>query len=178
MDKKGTRKLGKANLHWLHKNNEIKKNKEQLIREQLFSDQLWIAAQTIGVVKSMPFEFNTLPVIEQAWSEGKKVAVPKTEKKGLFFHSIHTESTFVKSSFGVEEPAEHAVISLAEIDLLIVPGVVFTTDGLRIGFGGGYYDRILEQYSGASCSLVFSEQIQEGWQAESFDQRVDKLFIR
>lgn len=58
-----------------------------------------------------------------------------------------------------------------------MPGIVFTLEGFRIGFGGGYYDRFLEQYQGETCSLVFSEQIQENWQVEPFDLPVKRLFI-
>ncbi|MBL1227365.1 5-formyltetrahydrofolate cyclo-ligase [Enterococcus sp. BWR-S5] len=177
MEKKKIRTLGLANLNWLYRNEALKKTKEQHIVQQLFADEYWLEAETIGVVKAVPFEFDTVPVIGKAWAEGKRVTVPKVENKEMFFHQITAESLFVRSSFGVEEPAENKEIPLAEIDLLIVPGLVFTTTGFRVGFGGGYYDRVLERFQGNSCSLVFSEQIQESWQAEAFDQRVNKLFI-
>lgn len=178
MEKKKIRTLGLANLNWLYRNEELKAAKEQQIIQQLFADECWLAAKTIGVVKALPFEFDTLPVIGKAWSEGKQVTVPKVENGWMEFHQITPESLFVRSSFGVEEPAEKQETALAEIDLLIVPGVVFTVEGFRVGFGGGYYDRVLENFKGNSCSLVFSEQIQECWEAEAFDQQINKLFIK
>ena len=177
MEKKKIRTLGLANLNWLYRNEALKAVKEQHIIQQLFADTYWQQAKTIGVVKAVPFEFDTLPVIGKAWAEGKRVTVPKVENTELAFHQITPESLFVRSSFGVEEPAERQEVALTDIDLLIVPGLVFTTAGFRVGFGGGYYDRVLENFRGNSCSLVFSEQIQESWQAEPFDQQIDKLFI-
>ena len=177
MKKDTLRKIGMASLNWLYENEEIKRGKEQLIRQQLYLDPLWDKAQTIGIVKALPFEFDTGPVMDQAWTEDRRVVVPKTEVSGLVFHQVLPESIYTRSSFGVEEPAQANEVALSEIDLLIVPGLVFTLEGYRIGFGGGYYDRILQGYHGAHCSLVFSEQIQECWQPEPFDQSIGRLFI-
>lgn len=177
MEKKKIRTLGLASLNWLYRNKELKAAKEQQILQQLFEDEYWTQAQTIGVVKAVPFEFDTSTVISKAWAQGKQVTVPKAENTQMTFHRIMPESLFVRSSFGVEEPADEQETALQEIDLLIVPGLVFTVAGFRVGFGGGYYDRVLEEFQGNSCSLVFSEQIQECWKAEAFDRQIDKLFI-
>ncbi|MGC6770198.1 5-formyltetrahydrofolate cyclo-ligase [Enterococcus sp. LJL51] len=178
MKKKAIREIGAANLNWLFRHEEIKKNKEAELYQELFYDIVWKQAAVVGVVKSLPFELDTAPVMTQGWAEGKQIVVPKTTKNGLVFHQITAESVFVESAFGVEEPAIEKEIKLSEIDLLIVPGLIFKINGYRVGFGGGYYDRVLKDFQGKSCSLVFSEQIQESWQIEEFDQRVDKLFIR
>lgn len=169
--------MGLANLNWLYKNEALKAAKEQQIIQQLFADDYWREAKTIGVVKALPFEFDTTAVIGKAWTEGKQVTVPKVEDGHMVFHRITPESLFIRSSFGVEEPAERQETPLDNIDLLIVPGLVFTVEGFRVGFGGGYYDRVLENFRGNTCSLVFSEQIQECWQVEDFDRQIDKLFI-
>ncbi|MTD41365.1 5-formyltetrahydrofolate cyclo-ligase [Erwinia sp. CPCC 100877] len=178
MDKGRLRNLGLKNLKWLHKHPALKERKEQVIIQELFNDSCWQQAQTIAMTKSLEFEFNTQPLLNQAFAENKRVLMPTADKdRRLTFHLITPETVFERSSFGVEEPVAAPSVSAEEIDLLIVPGIVFTHEGYRIGFGGGYYDRFLQSYQGNTCSLVFSEQIQEGWTVEAFDLPVKQLFI-
>jgi len=178
VEKTHLRKLGLANLKWLHKQSEVKAKKEQDISQALFNDFYWKKAQTIAVTKPLDFEFDTHILLDQGWQEGKQIVMPIAgAKRQLTFHSITPETIFKKSLFGVEEPVAAPEVSAEVIDLVVVPGIVFTLEGFRIGFGGGYYDRFLEQYQGETCSLVFSEQIQENWQVEPFDLPVKRLFI-
>lgn len=79
------------------------------------------------------------------------------------------------SSFGVEEPLVFEKVVKDEIDLLIVPGLIFSSEGYRIGFGGGYYDRFLKDFQGPTVSLAFGEQIRDDWQPENFDIPVAKI---
>lgn len=178
MDKASARKLGLASLDWLLENQTIKEEKEQVLLDQFFNDSYWKEASSIAVIKPLPFEFNMNKVIEQGWREGKKMLVPCSRKeRKLSFYAVYPETTFVSSTYGIDEP-----VGVSEffdpIDLIIVPGVVFNQEGYRIGHGGGYYDRYLAQHEGKTCSLVFSEQMQEKWRPEVFDLPVQKLFIK
>ncbi|MEI5993262.1 5-formyltetrahydrofolate cyclo-ligase [Candidatus Enterococcus mansonii] len=178
MEKVRLRKLGLENLKWLHAHPSLKIEKEHCISQALFADQSWQNAQIIAITKSMSFEFNTQLLCEKGWEEGKQMLMPTTGTNGtLQFHKVVPETLFQKTTFGVEEPVGEPSVSVKTIDLLIVPGIVFTREGFRIGFGGGYYDRFLQKYQGETCSLVFSEQIQENWQVEPFDLPVKQLFI-
>lgn len=177
MDKASARKLGLASLEWLLENQNIKEAKEQEVLNQFFKDSYWQEAKSIAIIKPLPFEFNMNKVMEQGWREEKVILVPCSKKdRKLVFYPVCPETRFVVSSYGIEEPVEVAEYS-ERIDLVVVPGVVFNVDGYRIGYGGGYYDKYLAQYTGKTCSLVFSEQIQEHWRPEIFDQPVQKLFI-
>ena len=66
-------------------------------------------------------------------------------------------------------------IGKEQIDLLIVPGVVFSNDGYRIGFGGGYYDRYMTDYKGATISLAFHSQVNHEVPIEAHDIPVQKI---
>lgn len=124
------------------------------------------------------FEFPTSELIQAALTAGKKVAVPKSLPKGeMVFHWIDPETPFYTTKFGVEEPAIENIAASKELDLLIVPGLIYNHAGYRIGFGGGYYDRYLANYQGKTASLVFKEQVVEEWVIEPFDQPIQQLFL-
>lgn len=150
-----------------------KQKKERLMQQMLFASHSWQQASSIGVIRALPFEFDTQPIFAQAIKENKRIAVPKTIDKALHFFEVDGDTLYQKSAFGVEEPiSEKAAL---ELDLVLVPGLIFSTAGYRIGFGGGYYDRFLSTYRGDTISLVFSEQINDAWQPEAFDIPVAKI---
>ncbi|MGX7244892.1 5-formyltetrahydrofolate cyclo-ligase [Enterococcus quebecensis] len=178
MEKDRLRKLGLKNLKWLHKHPMLKEQKEREISQALFTDPCWEKAQTIAITKPLEFEFDTHILLAKGWESGKEMLMPVAGKdRKLTFHLIEPDTTFEKTAFGVKEPIEAPEVSAEVINLLVVPGIVFNHEGFRIGFGGGYYDRFLQDYQGETCSLVFSEQIQESWQVEAFDLPVKRLFI-
>lgn len=178
MEKKALRQFGLTALDWLYAHPEIKREKEAQILAAFFAHSLWKEAQTIGVIRALAIELDTTPIFQQAWLEGKQVVVPKVMDKALQFGVVTPQTLFKTSPFGIEEPVSAQWLDAAAIDLLIVPGLIFTLSGFRIGFGGGFYDRLLATYAGRTCSLVFSEQVQEHWVQERFDQRIETLFIR
>lgn len=179
MNKATIRNLGLANLTWLSKQPTLKRAKEEQLYHELVASEKWQMAQTIALTKSLPIELNTAAILQAGWTAGKTMVVPKTgPNKQLTFHETMPETEFITTSFGVEEPLGEAAHHHSAIDLVIVPGIVFTINGYRVGFGGGYYDRFLAEYQGSTCSLVFSEQIQESWPIDPFDQPVQQVLIR
>lgn len=175
MKKTELRKLGIAALHDLAKQPQAKAEKEQLIYQRLFESKAWQAAKSIGVTLSMVHELNTQPIIDRAFSENKVVAVPKTyPDRRMQFIQIREDSLFTTSTFGVKEPKNEDAYQHA-LDLLLVPGVVFHSEGYRVGFGGGYYDRYLATFKGQTASVLFEEQLRSDWQPEAFDLPVTIL---
>lgn len=63
------------------------------------------------------------------------------------------------------------------VDLALVPGLAFTAQGLRLGRGGGYFDRFLKSFTGTSVGVCFQEQVLEEIPVEPHDQSVDALLI-
>ncbi|EUJ41678.1 5-formyltetrahydrofolate cyclo-ligase [Brochothrix campestris] len=153
--------------------------KEQQLYQQLFSSPNWQKATTIGITMSKAPEIATQPIIEQAWAEQKRVVIPRTQSnERLLLFCNYTKSTPTQSLRGIEEPLPTAaVIDAATIDLLIVPGVAFNTAGYRIGFGGGYYDRLLGIYRGTTISLAFSEQLVTELPVEAHDLPVQTVLV-
>lgn len=148
------------------------------IAENLFALEEWKNADTIGITISIPPEVPTVRIIEQAWSEGKVVAVPKCdpEKKTMEFKKISSFNQLESVYYGLLEPvAETAKASKEELDALIVPGLAFTKEGYRLGFGGGYYDRFLSHYRGDTLALTYELQLMDELPIEVHDLAVGKL---
>lgn len=137
------------------------KEKEQAdnwLTQRLLSSAAYQNAQVIATYLSMPHEVSTAAFIKQAQLDGKRVLVPKTYGQGRMIFVDYDESRLQKSSFGLMEPTSEEAVEKAEIDLIHVPGVVFNSQGFRIGYGGGYYDRYLADFTGASISSIYSFQ--------------------
>jgi 5-formyltetrahydrofolate cyclo-ligase len=124
----------------------------------------FVAARVVMLYLSAPAEVDTAPLALRAWQDGKTVVVPKVswdQRRMLPVELTSLTSGLTTTGAGVREPVAGAPIPLNLIDLVVVPGLGFTTDGHRIGRGMGFYDRFLAQseFIGVSCGLAFEEQV-------------------
>ncbi len=172
--------LRKTMIDYLKKLPEWERQKfEEKILGNLLSSSLWKDARTIGVTVSQGFEWNTGPIIESGWKQGKTMCVPKCipEERKLVFYKLDNFRQLEKSFYNLLEPKaeETAKVEKPQIDLLIVPGLVFDKNGYRIGFGGGYYDRFLMDFPNKTVSLAHSSQIKGDLPIDSYDIPVQHL---
>ncbi|WP_042458395.1 5-formyltetrahydrofolate cyclo-ligase [Neobacillus dielmonensis] len=146
---------------------------------RLFQEQIWKEAQVIGITISKPPEVDTFQIIRKAWELGKQVAVPKChpKTKQLIFRNLTAFSQLESVFFELLEPIEAITkeVPANRMDLVLVPGLAYSIDGYRIGFGGGYYDRFLSSYSGCTVSLAFTEQIMAAIPTEEHDIPVERI---
>ena len=141
---------------------EQKQAMDQVLTERLLQHPFYQEAKVIATYLSFPHEFQTQELIEQALKDGKKVLIPKTYPKGRMEFVVYRPQQLVKTSFGLLEPqGDLEVVDASQIDLIHVPGLAFTTEGYRIGYGGGYYDRYLKHFSGNTLSTVYPCQIRD-----------------
>ncbi|GIN96359.1 5-formyltetrahydrofolate cyclo-ligase [Siminovitchia terrae] len=150
-----------------------------MIGSSLIETDVWKSSSTIGLTVSRFPEVDTWQLIRQGWKQGKKIVVPKCipSTKEMSFRSISAFTELEDSFFGLFEPIESQTdeVLKSDIDLLVVPGLIYNRKGYRIGFGGGYYDRFLEGFSGQKVSLAFSKQLTEEFPFEEHDLPVDKI---
>ena len=156
---------------------EQKQAMDQALTDQFLKHPFYQEAKVIATYLSFPHEFQTQELIEQALKDGKKVLIPKTYPKGRMDFVVYDPQQLVKTSFGLLEPQGNLeVVTASQIDLIHVPGLVFTTEGYRIGYGGGYYDRYLEHFTGHTLSTVYPCQIQD-FSPENYDIPVQEVLI-
>ena len=177
MDKKEIRQQTLARLERLSQDVALKKRQADGLYQQLFASQLWQEASAIGVTLSTPFELDTWPIIQAAWAAGKQVAVPKVvSREEMLFYQLEPTTKLEESAFGIKEPVNSAILEKTQLQLVLVPGVAFQREGQRVGYGGGFYDRYLADYTGQTCSLVLAEQLGFTWQPDLYDIPVQTIF--
>ena len=156
---------------------EQKQAMDQVLTERFLQHSFYQEAKVIATYLSFPHEFQTQELIEQALKDGKKVLIPKTYPQGRMEFVVYHPQQLVKTSFGLLEPqGDLEVVEPSQIDLIHVPGLAFTTEGYRIGYGGGYYDRYLENFAGQTMSTIYPCQIQT-FNPDSHDIPVQEVLI-
>lgn len=156
---------------------EQKQAMDRALTEHFLQHPFYQKAKTIATYLSFPHEFQTQELIEQALKDDKKVLIPKTYPKGRMEFVVYDPQQLAKTSFGLLEPqGDLEVVEPSQIDLIHVPGLAFTTEGYRIGYGGGYYDRYLEHFAGHTMSTIYPCQVQE-FNSENHDIPVQEVLI-
>lgn len=119
----------------------------QSIRAVLQALPALIAARTLLVTLPFRSEWDTRPLVEQALRAGKRVALPRVDRvaRMLRLHAItDLGSDLVAGNLGIPEPRQTLPgVDPGEVDWVLVPGVAFDACGRRLGYGGGFYDRLL-----------------------------------
>ena len=156
---------------------EQKQAMDRALTKLFLNHSFYQEAKVIATYLSFPHEFQTQELIERALKDGKKVLIPKTYPKGRMDLVVYHPQQLKKTSFGLLEPQGNLeVVDASQIDLIHVPGLAFTTEGYRIGYGGGYYDRYLENFAGQSLSTIYPCQVQE-FSSEDHDAPVQEVLI-
>ena len=156
---------------------EQKQAMDRVLTERFLNHSFYQEAKTIATYLSFPHEFQTQELIKRMLKDGKKVLIPKTYPKGRMDFVVYHPQQLVKTSFGLLEPqGDLEVVEPSQIDLIHVPGLAFTTEGYRIGYGGGYYDRYLEHFAGHTMSTIYPCQVQE-FNLENHDIPVQEVLI-
>jgi len=185
-------KKRKLRQEFLKKRNNLSRNeidsKSEKIEKALFALPEFQRAKTIMFYVSFRSEVETEKMIRNALNLRKRVVVPVVEGEKIVVSEIKNfKKELTKGSFGIREPKKEfrRRVEQKDIDLVVVPGVVFDKMGGRLGYGRGYYDRFLRSKSirlkrGCShqCALIglaFDLQITRKIPLVEKDVKVDKI---
>lgn len=164
---------------------EIREKKRAMTEEQISGAsaelmRLFLASDLYRQAKSiygyLPYnqEVRTVPILEQAIQDGKRVAVPKVygdEMKFIWMDDLSAVST---GFAGIPEPTADDPVADDPTALVLMPGLAFDPQGHRIGYGGGFYDKFLaSEPEHPTLALCYAFQMMEHLDTEAFDKNVD-----
>jgi 5-formyltetrahydrofolate cyclo-ligase len=142
-------------------------------RALLAAQPLWKTAQWVLFFAPLPEELDVWPLLTEALSAGKSVALPRfvADNRTYEVCQVHdVKSDLQPGHFGIREPASRcARLPSTRLDFILVPGVAFDLQGRRLGRGKGYYDQLLRTVRGTACGAGFDEQIVDEIPFESHD---------
>ena len=144
MDKKALRAEIKAQKRAMTEE-QIAATSEALA-QQLYAHPAYKEAKSIFGYLSYNQEVRTMPMLEQAQKDGKRVAVPKVIGDTMIFIWLDDLSRIELGYCNIPEPIDNGPEAVDETALVMMPGLAFDPTGRRCGYGGGFYDRYLEQH--------------------------------
>lgn len=145
---------------------------------QLLAHPAFMQARTLALYSPIRNEVETGGLLAAALTEGKRVCFPCVVDEHLYFYQVLAQEELQAGCFGVCEPDRRAdEIDSGEIDLLLIPGVAFDRQGFRLGYGRGYFDRMLGNgnFSGLRVGFGYDFQLVDALPAEIHDQRIELL---
>lgn len=166
---------------------EMRDKKRAMTEEQIVSasqrlGELFLASkayqQANTIYGYLPYnqEVRTVPMLQQALLDGKKVAVPKCYGDEMRFISLEDLSQVEKGFCGIPEPIADEPVADDPTALVLMPGLAFDPQGHRMGYGGGFYDKFLEKEpTHPTLALCYAFQMVEYLETEAHDIPVDTV---
>ncbi len=153
------------------------KRMSAVICEKLIRNSRILQAYSVHIYYPIYNEVDIRPVIEFLWNNNKKVIMPKAD-----FHTREMSNYYVisygqleETRFGLHEPRANSPLHLGSPDVVIVPGVAFSSDRYRLGYGSGFYDRFLKGIDSFKIGVAFEMQIIAKLPVEEYDQKLDQI---
>ena len=151
--------------------------KNKRIFDEVVADEIVRSSPLILTYVSFNNEVDTIKLIEH-FLKSKKVAVPKLENNQMNFYFINSLGDLEAGTYNILEPTTKTRVEEFLNSTCIVPGICFSHDGHRIGYGGGYYDRFLNDYPGYTIGLTYSECLDDTIIHEDHDVSVKRIIYK
>ena len=149
--------------------------------------ELGLDLADVRIASYMPVfgEISTIPFCRKVIEKGGTVMMPRVEDPRIVFYEVSDLDQDLKPGrFGIPEPVDTLTAGdPRSCDLVIVPAIAFNDEGIRLGQGGGYYDRLWEYLDGESperkviiVGVCYDFQIVSSIPVEAHDMTADVLF--
>ena len=154
----------------------IKSSNDGIFKRLLSLDE-YMNAKSILLYHSIDREPDTIAIANAALEAGKTVAFPYCYSGGkMEARIIDNLNQLTPAILGIPAPPDNApVIAPDDLDLIIVPALLFDTSGYRLGYGGGYYDRYLSELSAFTVGITRHRLLRSDVPTEPHDVAVNCL---
>ena len=155
-----------------------KKRMDRAIVERIAASREFRDASAVLLYAPHGSEIDLLPLARLSRKIGKTVAFPRcdTASNTMQFYILEPDARLVMGAYRIPEPAPNAPLcQLDEHTLCILPGLTFDKSGKRLGYGKGYYDRFLSNFSGLSIGVTFASLVAERVPTDKYDVPVDVI---
>ena len=172
MDKKQLRRMIRERKRAMTEA-EIQSRSEALA-QLLYASEAYRNAKTIYGYLPYNQEVRTVPMLEQALRDGKRVAVPKVFGDEMKFLYLQDLTQVAKGYAGIPEPIADEPVAEDKTALVLMPGLAFDPQGHRIGYGGGFYDKFLAaEPNHPTLALCYEFQLLPKLETEEHDIPAD-----
>ena len=142
--------------------------------EKFAASELYQQAKTIYGYLPYNQEVRTVPMLQRALEDGKRVAVPKCYGDEMRFIYLDDLSQVESGYCGIPEPIADEPVADDPTALVLMPGLAFTERGDRMGYGGGFYDKFLAaEPNHPTLALCYAFQMVDTIPTEEYDIPVD-----
>lgn len=153
---------------------EMIQQKSRILGELFAASEAYRNAKTIYGYLPYNQEVRTVPMLQRALEDGKRVAVPKVYGDEMRFICMTDLTRVEKGYAGIPEPVDDGPVADDPTALVLMPGLAFDPQGHRIGYGGGFYDKFLEKEPNhPTVALCYDFQMLPKLETESHDIPVD-----
>lgn len=136
------------------------RRESEKIQQVVIQTEEFRKARCVAIYWAKYGEVQTELIFKECLKLGKKVAIPKASGDRLEFREVEDVRELERGSFGIMEPQDgKPKVCIDEIDLFIVPGIMFDSRGFRVGFGKGYFDKALAGTSASKFALAWEFQV-------------------
>ena len=144
------------------------------LAQKLFATSFYQNADTIYGYLPYNQEVRTVPILERALQDGKRVAVPKVYGDSMRFIYLEDLTQVAPSEMGIPEPILDEPVAEDSTALVLMPGLAFDKNGNRMGYGGGFYDKFLAaEPAHPTVALCYGFQMVDAIPTDYYDIPVD-----
>lgn len=154
---------------------EERARRSEAVATNLFALPEVSGASTVMAFWSFGSEVDTQPIIRRLADEGRRVALPRVEGRTMLAVTYRPGHPMTEASFGAMEPTDGEVVPPEAVDVVVAPGLAFDRLGYRVGYGGGFYDRLFRRTRPDSVKIgvCFAVQVVDEVPHRRGDRHVD-----
>lgn len=141
------------------------------IRWRLQGSSVLDAATSVGAYYAIGSEVRTLGIMQDILDSGRTLMLPSVLGDTMQFRIVTSMADLVRGRFDIMEPRARCLVG--QPDILLVPAVGITTEGIRLGYGHGYYDKYLQRQKCRSVGVTLEKQVVKSIPFNSLDVMVD-----